>query len=71
MNIRAVSYTHLLDEGDNNPARFWRHLAVALEPHCRGLFRSVEENLFLSDPGSAAAAAVFIERAKAVSYTHL
>lgn len=53
-----------LDEGDNNPARFWRHLAVALEPHCRGLFQSVEESLFLSDPGSAAAAAVFIERAK-------
>lgn len=54
-----------LDEGDNNPARFWRHLAVALEPHCRGLFRSVEESLFLSGPGSAAAvAAGFIDRAK-------
>ena len=31
-----------LDDGDKNPARFWKHLAAALEPHCRGLFQTVE-----------------------------
>lgn len=54
-----------LDEGDNNPPRFWSHLAAALEPLCRGLLRSVAESLLLGGPGSAAAvAAGFIDRAK-------
>jgi len=26
-----------LDEGDNDPARFWRYVAAALDPVCEGL----------------------------------
>lgn len=46
-----------LDEDDNNPARFWRHLAAALEPHCTGLFRAVAESMAVAGPGSTAAVA--------------
>lgn len=58
-----------LDEGDNNPARFWSHLAAALEPHCPGLFRAVEESLFLTGPDSMeAVAAGFVDGAGACGW---
>jgi LuxR family transcriptional regulator, maltose regulon positive regulatory protein len=30
-----------LDDGDNDPARFWRHVAAALEPACPGIIGRV------------------------------
>jgi LuxR family transcriptional regulator, maltose regulon positive regulatory protein len=45
-----------LDGGDNDPARFWRYIAAALEPHCVGLQEQLSP--LLAGPGTPSLEAV-------------
>jgi LuxR family transcriptional regulator, maltose regulon positive regulatory protein len=49
-----------LDAGDNDPARFWRYIAAALDPHCQGVGGRVAALLRGPPPASLEAVATVV-----------
>jgi len=60
-----------LDAGDNDPARFWRYVAAALDGVCRGVGAQVAARLRGSPPASLEAVVTVIVNAVATSDEHL
>jgi LuxR family transcriptional regulator, maltose regulon positive regulatory protein len=54
-----------LDEGDNDPARFWRYVAVALDPLCDGVTQQVDALLRGPQPASLEAVVAAVSNAVA------
>lgn len=54
-----------LDEGDNDPARLWRYVAAALDPHCPGVAEQVAALLRGPQPASLEAVVTAVVNAVA------